>query len=157
MARRSRSAWPRLNPAKAAIRDVGRVLELPYSEVDKVAKLVPNTLNITLDEAISAEPRLSASISASDKIQEVIDLARALEGQVRHASTHAAGVVISDEPLNEHVPLYRGSKGEVVTQYAKDDLEKIGLIKFDFLGLRSRSAWPRLNPATSFATRITCS
>jgi DNA polymerase-3 subunit alpha len=123
--------------AKAAIRDVGRVLEVPYGDVDKVAKLIPATLNITLEEALKAEPRLGEAAAASPKIKEVLELAMALEGQVRHASTHAAGVVISREPLTEHVPLYRGSNGEVVTQYAKDDLEKIGLVKFDFLGLRT--------------------
>ncbi len=123
--------------AKAAIRDVGRVLELPYSDVDRLAKLVPNTLNITLDEAMKAEPRLVEMTAASPRLKEVIDMAKALEGQVRHASTHAAGVVISREPLTEHVPLFRGSNGETVTQYAKDDLEKIGLVKFDFLGLRT--------------------
>ena len=123
--------------AKAAIRDVGRVLELPYGEVDRLAKLVPNILNITLDEAMNAEPRLAETTAAAPKLKEVIDLAKALEGQVRHASTHAAGVVIAREPLTEHVPLFRGSNGEVVTQYAKDELEKIGLVKFDFLGLRT--------------------
>jgi DNA polymerase-3 subunit alpha len=123
--------------AKAAIRDVGRVLELPYGEVDRLAKLVPNTLNITLDEAIKAEPRLTETMTASPKLKEVVDFARALEGQVRHASTHAAGVVISGEPLTDYVPLFRGSNGEVVTQYAKDDLEAVGLVKFDFLGLRT--------------------
>jgi DNA polymerase-3 subunit alpha len=123
--------------AKAALRDVGRVLELPYGDVDRLAKLVPNTLNITLDEAITAEPRLTEMMTASPKLKEVVEFAKALEGQVRHASTHAAGVVISGEPLTDYVPLFRGSNGEVVTQYAKDDLEAIGLVKFDFLGLRT--------------------
>ncbi len=123
--------------AKAALRDVGRVLELPYSDVDRLAKLVPNTLNITLDEAIKAEPRFTETMAASPKLKEVVDFAKALEGQVRHASTHAAGVVISGEPLTDYVPLFRGSNGEVVTQYAKDDLEAVGLVKFDFLGLRT--------------------
>jgi DNA polymerase III subunit alpha len=123
--------------AKAVIRDVGRVLELPYAEVDKVAKLVPNTLGITLDEAVKVEPRLQEVSKAEPKIQELLTLARSLEGLARHASTHAAGVVISEEPLTEHVPLYRGAKGEIVTQYAKDELEKIGLVKFDLLGLRT--------------------
>jgi DNA polymerase-3 subunit alpha len=123
--------------AKAALRDVGRVLELPYGDVDRLAKLVPNTLNITLDEAIKAEPRLGETMAVSPKLKEVIEFAKALEGQVRHASTHAAGVVISGEPLTDYVPLFRGSNGEVVTQYAKDDLEAIGLVKFDFLGLRT--------------------
>ena len=123
--------------AKAVIRDVGRVMELPYAEVDKVAKLVPNTLGITLDEAVKAEPRLQELTKTDPKIQELMTLARSLEGLARHASTHAAGVVISEEPLTDHVPLYRGAKGEIVTQYAKDDLEKIGLVKFDLLGLRT--------------------
>ena len=123
--------------AKAVIRDVGRVMELPYAEVDKVAKLVPNTLGITLDEAVKAEPRLQELTKTDPKIQELLSLARSLEGLARHASTHAAGVVISEEPLTEHVPLYRGAKGEIVTQYAKDELEKIGLVKFDLLGLRT--------------------
>ncbi|MBI3611221.1 MAG: DNA polymerase III subunit alpha [Nitrospirae bacterium] len=123
--------------AKAVIRDVGRVLELPYAEVDKVAKLVPNTLGITLDEAVKAEPRLQELTRTDPKIQELLTLARSLEGLARHASTHAAGVVISEEPLTDHVPLYRGAKGEIVTQYSKDDLEKIGLVKFDLLGLRT--------------------
>ncbi|HZR46331.1 MAG TPA: DNA polymerase III subunit alpha, partial [Candidatus Manganitrophaceae bacterium] len=123
--------------AKAAIRDVARVLELPYAEADKLAKLIPNTLNITLDEALAQEPRLKQSAAADPKIGEVIELAKKLEGLARHASTHAAGVVISDAPLTEHVPLYRGSKGETVTQYAMGDIEKIGLVKFDFLGLRT--------------------
>ncbi|HUJ78762.1 MAG TPA: DNA polymerase III subunit alpha [Nitrospiria bacterium] len=123
--------------AKAALRDVGRVLELPYGDVDRLAKLVPNTLNITIDEAIKAEPRLTETMHAAPKLKEVVEYAKALEGQVRHASTHAAGVVISGEPLTEYVPLFRGSNGEVVTQYAKDDLEAVGLVKFDFLGLRT--------------------
>ena len=123
--------------AKAALRDVGRVLELPYGDVDRLAKLVPNTLNITLDEAIKAEPRLTETMNTAPKLKEVVEFAKALEGQVRHASTHAAGVVISGEPLTDYVPLFRGSNGEVVTQYAKDDLEAVGLVKFDFLGLRT--------------------
>ncbi|HEY5649718.1 MAG TPA: DNA polymerase III subunit alpha, partial [Nitrospiria bacterium] len=123
--------------AKASIRDVGRVLELPYAEVDKVAKLVPNTLGITLDEAIKTEPKFQELQKSDPKMKELLLHARALEGLARHASTHAAGVVISEEPLTEHVPLYRGAKGEIVTQYAKDELEKIGLVKFDLLGLRT--------------------
>jgi DNA polymerase-3 subunit alpha len=126
--------------AKAVIRDVARVLELPYAEADRLAKLIPNTLGISLDEAIAAEPRLGESAKADPKIQELITLAKSLEGLARHASTHAAGVVISDEPLTEHVPLYRGAKGEVITQYPMGDIEKIGLVKFDLLGLRTLTA-----------------
>jgi DNA polymerase III subunit alpha len=123
--------------AKAAIRDVGRVMEIPYAEVDRVAKLIPNVLNISLDEAVQSEPRLQELAQENSHIAELLSLAKSLEGLARHASTHAAGVVISKEPLTEHVPLYRGTNGEIVTQYAKDDIEKIGLVKFDFLGLRN--------------------
>ncbi len=123
--------------AKAAIRDVGRVLDIPYAEVDKVAKLVPTTLNITLDEALAQEPRLKELTETDPRIAELITLAKSLEGLARHASTHAAGVVISKEPLTEHVPLYRGVNGETVTQFAMSEIEKIGLVKFDFLGLRT--------------------
>lgn len=123
--------------AKAVVRDVGRVLEIPYAEVDRVAKLIPNVLNITLDEAVRSEPRLNELIQTDPKIEELVSLAKSLEGLARHASTHAAGIVISKEPLTEHVPLYRGTNGEIVTQYAKDEIEKIGLVKFDLLGLRN--------------------
>ncbi len=123
--------------AKGAIRDVGRALEIPYIEVDKVAKLVPNTLNITIDEAIGAEPKLRELIEQDQKISELISIAKELEGLTRHASTHAAGIVISEAPIMEHIPLYRGTKGEIVTQYSMEAIEKIGLIKFDFLGLKT--------------------
>ncbi len=123
--------------AKGALRDVGRVLEVPYADVDRLAKLVPNTLNISLDEALVQEPKFEEEKKKNPKIAELIEMAKQLEGLSRHASTHAAGVVISDAPLTEHVPLYRGSKGETVTQYPMGDIEKIGLIKFDFLGLRT--------------------
>ncbi len=123
--------------AKGALRDVGRVLEIPYADVDRIAKLVPNTLNITLDEALAQEPKFEEEKRNNPKVGELIEMAKQLEGLSRHASTHAAGVVISDAPLTDHVPLYRGSKGETVTQYPMGDIEKIGLIKFDFLGLRT--------------------
>jgi DNA polymerase-3 subunit alpha len=123
--------------AKAAIRDVGRVLELPYAEADKVAKLVPNQLNITLQEALDQEPRLRELVATDAKIKELMDIAQSLEGLARHASTHAAGVVISEGPLTDHVPLYKGANDEIVTQYSMGDVEKIGLVKFDFLGLKT--------------------
>lgn len=123
--------------AKAAIRDVGRVLEIPYAEVDRVAKLVPNQLNITLDDALEQEPRLKELVETDAKINELMSIAKALEGLARHASTHAAGVVISQEPLTDHVPLYKGANDEIVTQYSMTDVEKIGLVKFDFLGLKT--------------------
>ena len=123
--------------AKAAIRDVGRVLEMPYADADKVAKLVPNQLNITLEQALEAEPRLRELVETDPKVGELMTIARSLEGLARHASTHAAGVVISEEPLTDHVPLYKGANDEIVTQYTMGDVEKIGLVKFDFLGLKT--------------------
>jgi len=123
--------------AKAAIRDVGRVLEMPYAEADKVAKLVPNQLNITLQQALDTEPRLRELVETDAKVKELMSIAQSLEGLARHASTHAAGVVISEEPLTDHVPLYKGANDEIVTQYSMGDVEKIGLVKFDFLGLKT--------------------
>lgn len=125
--------------AKAVIRDVGRALNIPYGEVDAIAKLVPNVLNITLEKAIQEESRLQDEAKKSEKIRKLLHLSRSLEGLNRHASTHAAGVVISDVPLVERVPLYRSPKGDdsVITQYAMKDLQDIGLTKFDFLGLKT--------------------
>ncbi len=123
--------------AKAAIRDVGRVLEIPYAEVDRVAKLVPNDLKMTLEKALEQEPRLRELVETDPKVGELMGIARSLEGLARHASTHAAGVVISEEPLTDHVPLYKGANDEIVTQYSMGDVEKIGLVKFDFLGLKT--------------------
>ena len=123
--------------ARAVLRDVGRALDMPYSEVDRIAKMIPNTLNITLKEAFQQEPRLPELAQSNPDVQRLLTLAQALEGLPRHASTHAAGVVISSSPLVEMVPLYRGQQNEVVTQYAMKDVEKIGLIKFDFLGLKT--------------------
>ncbi|MGQ0810392.1 MAG: DNA polymerase III subunit alpha, partial [Nitrospiraceae bacterium] len=123
--------------AKAAIRDVGRVLEIPYAEVDRVAKLVPNQLNMTLQQALDQEPRLRDLVETDAKVKELMNMAQSLEGLARHASTHAAGVVISEEPLTNHVPLYKGANDEIVTQYSMGDVEKIGLVKFDFLGLKT--------------------
>ncbi|MEW6584904.1 MAG: DNA polymerase III subunit alpha [Nitrospirota bacterium] len=124
--------------AKAAIRDVGRALDMPYGEVDKIAKLVPNTLNITIEGALQAEPQLKALYDKNQRVQELIDVAVRLEGLCRHASTHAAGVVISPTPLTDYVPLYKNPSDEsVVTQFDMVSIEKIGLLKFDFLGLKT--------------------
>jgi DNA polymerase III subunit alpha len=125
--------------AKAAIRDVGRVMEMPYAEVDRIAKLVPDQLNITLDDAMEAEPQLKELVESDAKVRAVFETARALENSPRHASTHAAGVVISHDPLSCHVPLFKGAKDtdEVVTQFPMGDVEKVGLVKFDFLGLKT--------------------
>jgi DNA polymerase-3 subunit alpha len=123
--------------AKAVIRDVGRALDMPYNEVDRIAKLIPNTLNITLDQALLQEPKLRELMESEERVRSLITTAKSLEGLVRHASTHAAGVVISNKPLMEYLPLYHGQNGEIITQYAMGDVEKIGLIKFDFLGLKT--------------------
>ncbi|MDO9262716.1 MAG: DNA polymerase III subunit alpha, partial [Desulfosalsimonadaceae bacterium] len=123
--------------ARAVIRDVGRALDIPLSEVDAIAKLVPETVNISLDEALEKEPKLRDAIANKPEIAELIEISKILEGLNRHASTHAAGVVIGDKPLVEYLPLYRGKKGEVMTQLDMKRVEKIGLVKFDFLGLRN--------------------
>lgn len=123
--------------AKAVVRDVGRAVGMPYGEVDRIAKMIPNILNVSLDEAVAQSPPLRETIHSAPELGELWEIARSLEGLTRHASTHAAGVVISGEPLIEHVPLYRGTKGEITTQYAMGAIEKIGLIKMDFLGLRT--------------------
>ncbi len=125
--------------AKAVIRDVGRGLGMPYAEVDKIAKLVPNRLNISLDEAIAESPPLAETVRSRPEVDELWRVAKSLEGLTRHASTHAAGVVISGEPLIEHVPLYKDPKAgsKPTTQYAMGAIERIGLLKMDFLGLRT--------------------
>jgi DNA polymerase-3 subunit alpha len=123
--------------AKQVIRDVGRALNMPYGEVDRIAKLVPNVLNIKLEEAIKMEPRLQSEERNNEKIRKLLSLSRSLEGLNRHSSTHAAGVVISDRPLVERVPLYKSQKEEVMTQFSMNDIQSVGLTKFDFLGLRT--------------------
>lgn len=123
--------------ARAVIRDVGRALDMSYSEVDKIAKLIPNIPNITLGEAFEREQRLRELIKERKEVKELYEIAKKLEGLTRHASTHAAGIVISNKPLVDTVPLHKDNKGEITTQYAKDDIEKIGLVKFDFLGLKT--------------------
>jgi DNA polymerase-3 subunit alpha len=123
--------------ARAVLRDVGRAMDIPYAEVDRIAKLIPNTLNITLEQALKQEPRLEELIRRDSRIESLFNVAKSLEGLSRHASTHAAGVVISNKPLMEYLPLYRGQNGEVMTQYSMKDVEKIGLVKFDFLGLKT--------------------
>jgi DNA polymerase-3 subunit alpha len=124
--------------ARAVIRDVGRVMNLPYAEVDRIAKLIPSTpLNITLDQALEQEPQLRELIKRDSKVESLFNIAKPLEGLTRHASTHAAGVVISNKSLMEYLPLYRGQNGEVMTQYPMKEVETIGLVKFDFLGLKT--------------------
>ncbi len=121
--------------AKAAIKDAGRALDLPFGEVDRLAKLVPAELNIKLDKALAESSQLRSAIESNERYTELMDVARRLEGFARHASTHAAGVVISPQPLVEIVPLYKSNREEITTQYDMNALEKLGLLKMDFLGL----------------------
>jgi len=121
--------------AKAAIKDVGRALDMPYGEVDRLAKLVPNQLNITLEKALEDSPQLAQQRREDPRVEDLISVALRLEGLARHASTHAAGVVISPQPLTEIVPLYKTNKDEITTQYDMNALGRIGLLKMDFLGL----------------------
>ena len=121
--------------AKAVIRDAGRALDMPYADADRIAKLVPNVLNITLEDALKQSGELAQLRQTDPRVADLLQVASHLEGFVRHASTHAAGVVISPQPLQEIVPLYKSNKDEITTQYAMDDLERIGLLKMDFLGL----------------------
>ncbi len=124
--------------ARAAIRDVGRVMGMQYGDVDRIAKLVPETLGITLEEALDQSAELRSRCEADGQIAKLLTTARRLEGLTRHASTHAAGVVIGTKPLLEMVPLYRDAKsGDVMTQFDMRCVEKVGLIKFDFLGLKT--------------------
>jgi len=123
--------------AKGVIRDVGRVLDMPYGEVDKLAKLVPNKLNVTLTEAFKEEKQFDKLRKENTQVAELLDIAKNLEGLQRHCSTHAAGVVISSKALTEFCPLYKGGNDDVVTQYAMGSVEMLGLLKMDFLGLRT--------------------
>src|SRR5712671_615534 len=121
--------------AKAAIKDVGRAMDIPYADVDRLAKLVPTTLGIELESALAQTPQLKAAVAADERMKDLMAVALRLEGLARHASTHAAGVVISPRPLTDIVPLYKTSRDEVTTQYDMNALERIGLLKMDFLGL----------------------
>jgi DNA polymerase-3 subunit alpha len=121
--------------ARGAIRDVGRALDIPYSEVDKIAKLVPQEPNATLTKALKSVKELKEISKSEEKYKKLISVARNLEGLARHASTHAAGVVIAPKPLIELIPLYKSSKDEIMTQFSMSDLERLGLLKMDFLAL----------------------
>lgn len=122
--------------ARGVIRDVGRVMGMSYSDVDKIAKLIPEELGITIERALQIEPRLKEMINADQRIGRLIETSQSLEGLARHASVHAAGVVIADKPLTNYVPLYK-AKDVISTQYTMKVLEKIGLLKMDFLGLKT--------------------
>ena len=123
--------------ARGVIRDVGRVMDLPYSLCDQVSKMVPAELNITLDLALKKNPELKALYDTDEQVHKLIDMSRRLEGLPRHTSMHAAGVVISRTNIDEYVPLSRGSDGTITTQFTMTTLEELGLLKMDFLGLRT--------------------
>ncbi|MBI3932334.1 MAG: DNA polymerase III subunit alpha, partial [Acidobacteria bacterium] len=123
--------------ARAVVRDVGRVMDLPYGDVDKIAKMIPPDLKMTLERALEESPPLKDAYQKDAKVKELIDVSRRLEGTTRHASTHAAGVVIAPRPLTEFVPLFKGTAAEITTQYDMKGIERIGLLKMDFLGLRT--------------------
>jgi len=130
--------------ARAVIRDICRVLGVSLAEADRLAKLVPFSLDMTLDKALKTEPQLKQAYEQSDETRKVIDICKRLEGLARHASVHAAGVVIADEPLTNFVPLYKASgSDDIITQYEGPMVEKIGLLKMDFLGLKTLSVLER--------------
>jgi DNA polymerase-3 subunit alpha len=123
--------------AKAAIKDVGRAMDIPYADVDRIAKMVPTQLNITLDQAIQDSPQLREAMEKDGQIRELMETAKKLEGMVRNSGVHAAGVVISPRPLTELVPLHKTKNDEIVTAFDMVAIEKLGLLKMDFLGLTS--------------------
>lgn len=123
--------------ARAVVRDVGRVLSIPYSEMDKVAKMIPEEVGVTLERALDLSSDLKQKIKEDEEIAKVIEYSKILEGLARHASKHAAGVVIAPSPLTDYLPLYKTNKDEVTTQYNMKSIEDIGLLKMDFLGLRT--------------------
>lgn len=123
--------------ARAAVRDVGRVMSAPYADVDKIAKLIPAEIGMTLKDALKVEPQLAKLCQENQVAHDIVETAQVLEGLNRHASIHAAGVVIADKPLTEYVPLFKSTDGQVTTGFSMDGIAKIGLLKMDFLGLRN--------------------
>lgn len=123
--------------ARGVIRDVGRVMDLPYAFVDSIAKMIPQELNITIDKALKMNPELRRTYESDEQVKYLIDMSRRLEGLPRHSSMHAAGVVISQKSVDEYVPLSRASDGSITTQFTMTTLEELGLLKMDFLGLRT--------------------
>ena len=123
--------------ARGVIRDVGRVLDMPYAQVDSIAKMIPNELNITLDKALKENPDLKKAYDSDERVHELIEMSRKLEGLPRHTSVHAAGVVICSEPAEDLIPLSRAADGSITTQFTMTRVEQLGLLKMDFLGLRT--------------------
>ena len=121
--------------ARAVVRDVGRTLGMSYADVDRVAKQIPAALDMTLDKAIGENPTLKGMWQQDERVKELVEVAKRLEGVTRHASVHAAGVVIAPRPIAEFAPLYKSHKDEITTQWAMKEIERVGLLKMDFLGL----------------------
>jgi len=121
--------------AKAVVRDVGRALDMPYADVDRIAKQIPAALDMTLDKALIESPLLKDMAAKEPKVKEVLDIGRRLEGMSRHASVHAAGVVIAPGPITDYAPLYKGARDEITTQWNMKEVDRVGLLKMDFLGL----------------------
>ncbi len=125
---------------RAAVRDVGRVLEMPYAEVDRIAKMIPAEIKMTVEDALKAEPRFKEMIDENPKIADLFRFSAEIEGRSRHAGTHASAVVIANRPITDYCPLYRQTTGEITTQFGMDPIARVGLVKFDFLGLRTLTA-----------------
>ncbi|MCK5071903.1 MAG: DNA polymerase III subunit alpha [Bacteriovoracaceae bacterium] len=136
--------------AKAALKDVSRVYELPYQEADYISKLIPEDLKMTLDKAFDLEPKIRELVETDPKVRQIFNISRRLEGLLRHASVHAAGVIITNDPVVSYCPLMKGKEGELVTQFDKDFSETIGLVKFDFLGLKTLTV---ISNASKFVRR----
>ncbi|MBY0414016.1 MAG: DNA polymerase III subunit alpha [Bdellovibrionales bacterium] len=136
--------------AKAVIKDVSRVYGLTFGEADVISKLIPDELKITLDKALEMEPKITELMESDPRVKQVVNISRRLEGLLRHASIHAAGVIITNLPLVNYCPLFKGREGEKVIQFDKDFSEKIGLVKFDFLGLKTLTV---IESATNFIKR----
>jgi DNA polymerase III subunit alpha len=137
--------------ARAVVRDVGRVMDFSYAEVDKIAKLIPPDPKMTLKKALNIEPELNSLYENDQRIRELIDTSKTLEGLSRHASVHAAGVVISEDELTNHIPLFKTSDNQITTGFAMDSLKKIGLLKMDFLGLKTLTV---MNKTTKIIKRV---
>ena len=138
--------------ARGVIRDVGRVMDLPYAFVDSIAKMIPQELNITIDKALKMNPELRKTYESDEKVKYLIDMSKRLEGLPRHSSMHAAGVVISQKSVDEYVPLSRASDGSITTQFTMTTLEELGLLKMDFLGLRTLTV---IQNAVEMAKKLT--
>ena len=136
--------------AKGVVRDVGRVLDMPYARCDAIAKMIPGDLGMTLDKALRQSPDLREAYQQDQEVKYLIDMAKRLEGLPRHTSMHAAGVVIGQRAMDEFVPLSRAQDGTITTQFTMTTLEELGLLKMDFLGLRTLTVIQNGVPAGKF-------